>query len=171
MKNFIFVVFLIFSVIIASSSSTNSLGVRRIEITQVDEGAPASTLPIVRGTRYCGGPGQAVSWRYETCDGEGICQVPGDDNLQRAVEFEFIPSQDVSSLGVRFVYVNDGATTIFHDKPIADSSVQGGVRYILNAMGGPRHDVKGKTITLQIIIYRVETGDAEVCSEADFMIV
>ncbi|ODM96636.1 hypothetical protein Ocin01_10039 [Orchesella cincta] len=101
-----------------------------------------------------GGPGQVVAWRYETCGGDGICQIPGDD-VKRQSELEFIPSQDAAELGVRLGFVKDGAAKIFYEKAIANSEVQGGERYIMNALGGAKEDLKGKTITLQFILYRV----------------
>jgi len=163
--------FLVATVLVAPSWSSAGVGVRRLEITQPEEGAPESTLPAVQGARNCGGPGQVVEWRYETCGGEGICKIPGDDNLKRPSELEFIPSQDSEALGVRLGVVSDGATKIVYEKAIANSAVQGGERYIMNALGGAKQDHKGKTITLQFILYRVDTGDVEVCSEADFLIV
>ncbi|CAL8121348.1 unnamed protein product [Orchesella dallaii] len=171
MKQFLITVALIASALVAPSYGSAAMGVRRMEISQPDEGAPESTLPLVQGARNCGGPGRVVAWRFETCGGEGICKIPGDDNQKRQSEFEFIPSQDSEGLGVRLGVVSDGNTKIVYEKAIANSAVQGGELYVMNALGGAKKDHIGKTVTLQYILYRVDTGDVEVCSEADFMIV
>ncbi|ODM93615.1 hypothetical protein Ocin01_13065 [Orchesella cincta] len=169
MKPFCIALFVVAS-IMAASSSPGGYRVARIEITQPAEGQ-TSNLPAVHGQRSCGGPGQVLQWRFEPCTGEGVCQVPGDDNFKRPSELDFIPSQDSSALGVRVILVNDGSTNTVYEKAISDSAVQGGQRYTVNGLGGAKADMKGRTVTVQYVLYRVDTGDVEVCTEADFEIV
>jgi len=65
----------------------------------------------------------------------------------------------------------DGITKTIYNKTIANSAVQGGELYTMSATGGASEDLKGKIITLQFILYDVESTNVEVCSEADLLVV
>lgn len=110
-----------------------------------------------------------VDFRVEGCTEESTCRVPSDGRVQS--ELEFIPSQDIDAIGIRLVLITDGTTNNVYERAIADSSVQGGEVYVVNAAGAPTKDLKGKTVTIQYLLYRVEDSDhVEVCAEADFEI-
>lgn len=119
---------------------------------------------------WIGGPGKAIEWRVEGCSGEGTCQLPGDDSKRKS-ELEFVPSQDIDGLGARFIMIMDGEPQTIYERPISDSKVKGGETYNVNSVGGAVKELKGKTITLQYILYRVDNNEVDVCTEAEFEIV
>lgn len=108
--------------------------------------------------------------RYEPCDGTGVCQVPADGERRRS-ELEFIPSEDISGLGIRFIIIQDGQASKAYERAISDSEVQGGQRYQVNSLSGASEKLKGKKLTIQYMLYRVEDDDVEICVEADFEVV
>lgn len=108
-----------------------------------------------------------MEWRVQGCHNEGVCKIPADGQPKLS-EFDFVPSQDASGIGIRFIVYSDGTENTAYDKAIADSSVEGGHQYTVTSMGSPSKDMKGKFIRAQFILYRVEDGDVDVCAEADF---
>ncbi len=84
---------------------------------------------------------------------------------------EFIPSQDISGLGVRFNVIKDGEAINAYEREISDSSVQGGQRYVVHAVGGASEKLKGQTVQVQYILYHVEDNNVEICAEADVKVV
>lgn len=101
--------------------------------------------------------------------GEGVCRLPGD-GLTRPTELEFVPSEDIDALGIRAIIIENGATNNIYERPIADSEVQGGETYIMNAAVTISEKLKGKTLTAQYILFRVDDNNVETCVEADFEI-
>ncbi|ODM96639.1 hypothetical protein Ocin01_10042 [Orchesella cincta] len=167
-------ILILFLVHLIAQASTSSVGIRSIEITQPGEGTSGSNLPVVHGIRSCGGNGQVLEWRFEPCtatENDELCKIPGDDNLKRPGEIDFIPSRDISSLGLRLTLESDGEAKTVFEKALSNSSVQAGERYTMHATGGAKRDLKGKTVTIQFILFNVDGGDVEVCSEADFLVI
>ncbi len=67
--------------------------------------------------------------------------------------------------------IMDGEPQTIYERPISDSKVKGGETYNVNSVGGAVKELKGKTITLQYILYRVDNNEVDVCTEAEFEIV
>lgn len=63
--------------------------------------------------------------------------------------------------------ITDGEMTTAYERSIANSSVQGGQRYQVNALGGASKDLNGKTVKIQYLLFRVDDNDVEVCVESD----
>lgn len=83
----------------------------------------------------------------------------------------FIPSQDVETLGIRFLVVTDKEVLKAYDRPISDSTVQGGEKYVVHALAGAAEDLKGQSVTIQLLLYHVDNNNVEVCGEADVQVV
>jgi len=167
MKTFTTIALLIASVVVAIAGP--AYRVRRIEIIQPEEGA-TSNLGRVQGFRSCGGPGEVLELRVEGCNPDSPCQVP-HDGTPRASELDFVPSEDIPELGVRVNVLSDGQYKTVYEKPVANSAVQSGERYTVNAKGAASKDLKGHTVTLQYVLYRVGDNTIETCTEADFEVV
>lgn len=84
---------------------------------------------------------------------------------------EFVPSEDIDALGIKFILIRDGEAQTVYERPVSDSAVQGGETYVVNGAGAPGEELRGQKVTTQYILYRVDSGDVEICTEADFQIV
>lgn len=119
-----------------------------------------------------GGDGTLIQWRLEGCNTtSSVCQYPADEKLRQCA-LEFIPSENIEQLGARVTLAMNGMDphTVL-DRPIEDSEVVVGIPTTIYSRGRIAKELKGRYVTVQYILYNVDSGVTQVCAEADVQLV